>query len=575
MLTAFKKPKSGRSGSRAVRYLSNREKLLAFFFTLILLGMPMMPSLMHHAGSRPKFIFPAFLCIAAASVLFKSALRNKSRVLALILAALFYIPAFAYIWLIFVSVFVSSIAIPLIIFIWCASILIFYAFNNIRLYFLAHLFGCAILFFSVLQSIAGSYRYTFGFLFFIYLVICSLVWRRKAVLAFFSPVAILCLTAGTLTYSFTAFRYSAVYSDQTQAIAAQQNVRLLHAYDRDSDLMGLIGHNHMFAARFGEDIFIGPHNGEKEFFLIPDSKSIQASDIKRIKIGTRAGDMAAYIPNEPDAILAGSFGKLFLLRRDPFRIESTISTQSRLINFIRVDPVNGFVFASQDNGQNVLRFRLQNLHDVSFSPPIDPWSWFFDVAVDPTKKRFYVCPIGFQGVRIVEGDIETLSYTRQAQLKGVMGFMVEIDPDGRQLFIGSFYTGELIVCDLDDLSTKARIPMGMSIRDLTFDPKRRRLYAVNYFAGKIIVLDADRLAIINSVDVGSIARHANLSRDGDELVIRSGAGIFSIDLNMIENRENDLSLGIPTTLSITKPIIYHSLRFLFPLFIRLNDLASG
>ncbi len=556
----------------ALRNFSNKEKLLTFLFTLMLIGLPAFPSLMLHAAARPKYVIPAFLLIALVSVCLQFTIR-KNKFLALVPAVFFYLPAFTYLWLIFILIAMGSILIPLFILSWCSLMAVFSKLDKTGRYLFAHMLGCVILFYFVHGHIFGFSRYLVGFLFIIYLLLWELVRRNKTVLAHFSPPAIVCLTAATLVYCFAFLRYEALDSSQIEKIIEPKFVRLIQAYSPDSELMRFIGHQHMFATRFGEYIFIGPHNGEKNFFLISDAKPMRRSDIKRINIGERAGDMAAWLPDEPNAMLVGGVGKLYELRREPFRIEQEIPVQSKVINFIRIDPENGFVFASQDNAKNVIRFQLRDLRQVSFTKPVGPWTWFFDVAVDPKNKRFYVCPISFHGVRLLEGDAETLDYTRQAPLNGVLSFLLEIDPDGRQLFIGSYFTGELIVCNLDDLSIKTKIPMGMSIRDLTFDSKRRRLYAVNYYAGKIIVLDADRLTIINSLDVGSITRHAGLSRDGDELIVRSSAGIFSIDLDGIENRENDPSLNIPTTLSITKPIIYHSVRFLLPLFIRLNDSA--
>ncbi len=551
--------------------LTSFEKLLAFIFTMALIGAPAFPSLIVQVLSRAKCVIPAFILTAIAAAMFKSALRKKSRLLTFIPALLFYIPAFAYLWLIFILVSTGSVAVVGVIIAWCALIFTAAKLDTSGRYLLAHIAGCAILFYSVLAHAPGMSRYIFAFIFIVYLVFCELLRRRKSLLAYFSPVAVLCLTATTLVYCFAYLRYDAIYPDQAARISNNQSVRLIYSYDPKSPTAGRVGHKHMFAARFENDILIGPNNGRDDLTLIPDKPALKRPDVRNLYIGSRGGDMAAYLPDEPGALLAGGVGKLYKVLHEPFKIAEKISAQSKVINFIRVDPVNGYVFASQDNAQNVIRFALDNLADVAYSKALGPWEWFFNVAVDPARKKFYFAPLSFGGSWIVEGDVETLAYTRRAPLKDALCFMTEIDAENRVLFASSYLTGELIVCDLRDLSIKARIPLGTSIRDLTFDPKRRRLYAVNYFAGKVFVLDTDSLAVINSIYVGPIARRANLSRDGNELIIRTAAGIFAIDPDKIENRQGDPDMDIPMIAPFAGPIVYHSARLFLPIFIAINN----
>ena len=489
-------------------------------------------------------------------------LRAFHRWLPTAIGAVYYTIAALYLLLVMLLATLGSLTTPAIVLLWSSALFGFSRFGQRQLYFVLHTVVSLVLLLYLHKHIM-SWEPTFVPFVLLSLIALNLllVWRRRA-LEHFATAALFFYVLASLLFAISVIRYQGMPLDRARGIGEQRGVRLLHAYEPQSQSAKEIGNDHMFAARLADGLVLAPR--QRDFiFLKPDGRW------RRIATADRAGDRCVYEPGRDDALYVGGVGRLYRLAQSPPVIDREIKVTAKLLNMIRLDETHRRIFAAQDNGRYVVRIGLDDPADIAYSPPLPAGRYLFDVAYDPTIDRFYSMVLGMGRLWLLEGDAATMQYRRQVELNDCYGFFLEIDPAGRQLFFTSFFTGELLIFDLDSLAVVHRETLGLTVRDLAWDAKRRLLYVVNYYAGELLAYDPQARQIKRRYDVGPIARHPIFDPAGDELLIRSNVGIFALDLQQATAKTWRQEMPQAAPWYIGKEL--RAVSFLLPLLIRLEN----
>ena len=554
------------SGSKlSLQDLSLGDRALAIFSGFIVYLLPIGTLLPTHLDRHPLLFGTLLGAAVIGFVLGRDRLRTRRRWVLWLIAAVFYLVASMYLLLVMLLATLGSLWIPFWVLLWCGALFLFSRYSQRQLYLVLHTVVSLVLLLYLHKHIM-KWEPSFVFIVLAGLIAHNLllVWRKR-LLQYYATIALFFYVLTSLLFGISVARYQGIPVDRANSIAKQKGVRLVHNYNPQSQSRKALGADHMFAARLGDAVVLSPH--KRDFiFLKPDGRW------EIIPTTDRAGDMAIYEPGRDDALYIGGRGRLYRLTQSPPAIDRDLPVQAKLLNMIRMDEAHRRIFAAQDNGRFVLRIDLDDPTAIVYSPPLPAGRYLFDVTYDPTTDRFYTMALGLGRMWLIEGDAATMRYRREVELTDCYGFFFDIDPRGRQLFFNSFFTGELIVFDLDSLTIKRRESVGLSIRDLSFDPRRRLLYTVNYYAGELLVVDADTNAIHRRYEVGPIARHPNLDAEGNELLILSNCGVFALDLDQATAK---------TWSQATKPagrlytqVTMRLVRFLLPLLIRSENIYS-
>ncbi|HPM77560.1 MAG TPA: hypothetical protein PK961_10745 [bacterium] len=550
------------SGSSSWPELTTVDRALTLAAGFVVYLLPIGTLLPTHLDRHPLAVGVLLAAGVIGFTLGRERLRAFSPWLPRAIGAVYYLSAAAYLLLVMLLATLGSLTTPALVLLWCGALPLFTRFGQRQLYFVLHTVVSLVLLLYLHRHIM-SWEPTFVPFVLLGLIALNLllVWRKRA-LEHFAATALFFYVLASLLFAISVIRYQGMPSDRACGIAEQRGVRLLHAYEPQSPSAKAIGNDHMFAARLADGLVLSPR--KRDFiFLKPDGRR------QRIATADRAGDRGVYEPGRDDALYVGGVGRLYRLAQSPPVIDREIEVTAKLLNMIRLDETHRRIFASQDNGRYVVRIGLDDPADIAYSPLLPAGRYLFDVAYDPTTDRFYTMALGVGRMWLLEGDAATMQYRRQAELNDCYGFFLEIDPTGRQLFFTSFFTGELLIFDLDSLAIAQRVPLGLTVRDLAWDAKRRLLYVVNYYAGELLVYDPQRHQVMRRYDVGSIARHPVFDSTGDELLIRSNVGIFALDLPQATAKTWRQEPSPAAQWYIDNEM--RTVRFLLPLLIRLEN----
>ncbi|MCZ7584379.1 MAG: hypothetical protein M5R36_14145 [Deltaproteobacteria bacterium] len=337
-------------------------------------------------------------------------------------------------------------------------------------------------------------------------------------------------------------RYQGTNPGLAPEIVRQPGVTAVYRWNETTREGDNLGSRYMFATPFGGGFFLGPHHGNGNAYLVRPGDDGRSPAREKIDLGDRVGDMALY-GEGGDTIDVGGRGRIYRFGARPFRVAADIPVTGcsdgdapgafgpGIVNMIRRDRATGSLFASRDVGKAVVRLDPENPSGAVCSPPLPPARWTWDVAVDSPSRRHYISVSDFFGWSVWEGDNETMGRIREARLPGALGFFIDADERGRRILAASLFSGELIWISMDDLSVVKRLPLGFGVRDLTVDEKRRRVYVSNYFRGALTAVNLDRFEPVGRLFFGPILRKANIGPDGEQLAVRSSAGIFAVRID--------------------------------------------
>ncbi|MCZ7584391.1 MAG: hypothetical protein M5R36_14205 [Deltaproteobacteria bacterium] len=241
--------------------------------------------------------------------------------------------------------------------------------------------------------------------------------------------------------------------------------------------------------------------------------------------------MAAVDPLYLNVAYVGSFGRLYKIGLNPFHLLGQIPAPGGMLNMLRLDAKRRVIVASRDVGDAVARFNLDNSSPPVESPPLGNGRVVFDVVIDPDRGTYYAGALGFRGWSVIEGSLDDMTVRRESLIPGAYGFFMEIDRAGRTLFLASFFTGEIVKVDTETLKEGGRVEAVRGVRNLAFDPKRRVLFASDYFGGRLLIFQPDTNTFLPPVEVGPIVRYPHPDPNWERLVVRTGAGVFEIDLD--------------------------------------------
>ncbi|HPQ68649.1 MAG TPA: hypothetical protein PKW95_05940 [bacterium] len=552
-------PESGSSSWHELTFVDRALTLAAGFVVYLLPIGTLLPT---HLDRHPLAVGVLLAAGVIGFALGRERLRTFHRWLPAAIGTVYYTCAALYLLLVMLLATLGSLTTPVIVLLWSGALFGFSRFGQRRLFFVLHTVVSLVLLLYLHKHIM-SWEPTFVPFVLLGLIALNLllVWRRRA-LEHFAAAALFFYVLASLLFAISVIRYQGMPLDRARGIGEQRGVRLLHAYEPQSQSAKALGNDHMFAARLADGLVLGPR--KRDFiFLQSDGRW------RRIATADRAGDRCVYEPGRDDALYVGGVGRLYRLAQSPPVIDREIEVTAKLLNMIRLDEAHRRIFAAQDNGRYVVRIGLDDPADIAYSPPLPAGRYLFDVAYDPTTDRFYSMVLGVGRLWLLEGDAATMQYRRQVELNDCYGFFLEIDPAGRQLFFTSFFTGELLIFDPDSLAIVHREKLGLTVRDLAWDAKRRLLYVVNYYAGELLAYDPQARQVKRRYDVGPIARHPIFDPAGDELLIRSNVGIFALDLALATAKtwRQETPMAAPWYIQKEMRLV----RFLLPLLIRLEN----
>jgi len=110
--------------------------------------------------------------------------------------------------------------------------------------------------------------------------------------------------------------------------------------------------------------------------------------------------------------------------------------------------------------------------------------------------------------------------------------LVQLTPDfeTESVWVTGFYSGMLRRLDLGNLKYKRDEFVARGIRFLVPGPDGRRLYVGNFFSGELLELDRTTLEISKRYYFGSRLRNVNLDGTRRRVIVASAAGLFSLDI---------------------------------------------
>jgi hypothetical protein len=516
--------------------LSRFDQALVLLFTLAIYGAHLLPQTLPHLVYRPYIFGPILLGAFGLFFFYGTRLRTKVPWLFWPLVIAYYGIVAAYLWLMLVIVAMGASWVFAVILLWAVPIFLWYRTGNRRLFFVIQLTVISVLLDHLFDQLREG-KALVATAAISFLVLGALAYKRRHPLERLGPVPMFFFVIATVVFSLGAVQYQGIFPEQADRIAQRHGVNSIYSFGTVDPYEGMYGNNFMFAVRFGPGTVLSPHFGDNKFVYLPHVASLNPDHVETIDLNGRAGDMPVF--DEEGRLYIGGFRKLYRLALEPFRIDKEVPVLGGVVNMVRIDPVHRRLFASQNDGKFAARFDLDDLDNVAYSNPVGDWQSIYDVAVHPNTGRFYLSVFGVNGWSIIEGDGETMQFTRTTVLKDAYGMFMEIDPETDRLFLASIFTGELLVMNTESMEVTARIYLGWSIRYPTLDKKRGKLYVTDYSGGQIVVLNLQDLSEENRFYVGPTARYASLSVRGNYLTIRTGAGVFEIRLDEALDRTGD------------------------------------
>ncbi|WP_417568135.1 YncE family protein [Marinobacter sp.] len=111
-----------------------------------------------------------------------------------------------------------------------------------------------------------------------------------------------------------------------------------------------------------------------------------------------------------------------------------------------------------------------------------------------------------------------------------------LSPDGKQLMVSGFKTGNVYIMDTDIGEIQASFPIGKVVQGVKVSPDGRYGFAVATTLGEIAVIDMETLSLVKKINVGDSPHNIDISEDGRYLYVSVTADnlITVIDLESLQ-----------------------------------------
>ena len=135
--------------------------------------------------------------------------------------------------------------------------------------------------------------------------------------------------------------------------------------------------------------------------------------------------------------------------------------------------------------------------------------------------------------RVLLHDRFSLGVIREKRVSGQLYFNVALDASRDRLLVDCMSSGRLFALDRDSLATVRKGRAERGLRFVHLDGENDLLWAGNFFTGELVALDPETFAQRACVRVGVRPRWLEPSADGRSLLVASGVGAVSVDLEQV------------------------------------------
>jgi len=366
---------------------------------------------------------------------------------------------------------------------------------------------------------------TAGFTIVIFILIAYLA--RRGTFYYVNRIAIALCVFTSLVHTKGFLVYKIHKPLAIDRILKQPGIRAIYDYRR-APFDREIPPQAMFFSRVpGHDLFvIGPHDPYHEVLLIQPEES---SPILRIPIHGRGGDQALFHEDEPAVFVMAGRCQLYRLSVDPPRIidELNLGEKKLPLSMIRYDSkYKRYIVIRGYHPDVYLVDRrtfhlLKTLKTPSGSVCTDGW-------VD-LKNNFLIL-IGnyLVGGQLLVYDLDTLDLRKEVRLPWTPVTLGSVDEQGRRLYLASLLLDKILIFNLDTLEVVGDLDFELGIRNLNFDPERRWLIIGNFFSGHLLIYDVDGGIPIGKLFLGKLVRWVEVDQKNHKWYANSSSGGFEI-----------------------------------------------
>jgi hypothetical protein len=209
---------------------------------------------------------------------------------------------------------------------------------------------------------------------------------------------------------------------------------------------------------------------------------------------------------------------------DPFAVEKSTPFPGKRVGLFRRSADGSRLFVVCDLDPNVYRFDPSGprLAATAFGQG-------HNAAMTIDAAGANVWRAGIDGT-ITRYDGASMIERARVKLPGGFFFWMALDETGGHLFVTSTARGLVYELDPMTLAVRRERSVEKGVRFVVHDARRDRLYVGNYFTGDLLVLDPATLSVLGRVYLGPRTRWIEETGAGDALLVASGFGAFSVDL---------------------------------------------
>jgi|AntRauTorcE11898_2_1112593.scaffolds.fasta_scaffold05432_5 YVTN family beta-propeller protein len=192
-----------------------------------------------------------------------------------------------------------------------------------------------------------------------------------------------------------------------------------------------------------------------------------------------------------------------------------------------------------------LRLALMGEEDAASTPASEALTAQAAKAPSVTLEEAVPAPI-YVAVQN-SGNVKVLP--SKAAWPGVEGAHYDaLSPDGRQLLVSGFKTGNVYVMDTQDGDVMGSIAIGEVAQGVKISPDGRYGLAIAPQQGVAAVIDLSTLELVKKIDVGDTPHNAIFSADGSlaYVTLQGQGAIAVIDMQTLEKRREIATPGLDT-----------------------------
>ena len=248
--------------------------------------------------------------------------------------------------------------------------------------------------------------------------------------------------------------------------------------------------------------------------------------IERISLPGGTSDNLVRVQTD-NSVIVGDFEghRILRVQVDPFRIISELPFSDKRVGLFQAADDFSRLYLVNDLDDSIYSLDPQNLTILA---QVAGKGWNAAMLCDSTGEDIY--RTGIDGT-LTRYRAPSFIQEASAKLRGAYFFNLELDEKGGRLFASSTSRGFLYELDPLTLAIRQEAPIDRGVRFAAYDTVRNILYVGNYFTGELMVIDPKTLQQLGSVYLGPRLRWLEITADKQRLLIASGFGGFEVDLS--------------------------------------------